>query len=97
MIEFYYRFFTKSFSSKVEQMISDIEKLMQIEGLIILRKFDFVLDDKYSLLLDNSKRERINQLIYTIKNSIKIVSPTLLKFINKDQVIKKYTLVDTFA
>jgi DNA (cytosine-5)-methyltransferase 1 len=97
MIEFYYRFFRKSFSSKIEQMISDIEKLMQIENLIISEKFDFVLDKKYSLLLEDSKRERINQLIYTIKNSVKIVSPTLLKFINKDQVIKKYTLVDTFA
>lgn len=97
MIEFYYRFFRKNFSSKVEQMISDIEKIMQLEGLTILSKFDLILNQKYSFLLDSSKWERINQLIFTIKNTSEIIPPILLKFMNKDQVAKKHTLIDTFA
>jgi len=97
MIEFYYTFFQKNYKSKILQLIIDIEKLLTIENINILSKYNVILNEKYNLNLNDKQWQKINQLLYTLENKKESLSPTLLKFINKNKTDKKFLFVDTFA
>lgn len=97
MIEFYYNFFKKNYKSKINQLITDIEKLLEIEKINICSEYKTIYDEKYKLNLTEKEWQNINQLIYTLEQNKKIISPTLNKFINKHKLQKGFTFVDTFA
>jgi len=97
MVEFYYNFFQKNYKTKILQLIVDIEKLLTIEKRELIDEYQIVYNDKYNLNLNNKQWQKLNQLIYTLQKNKNSVSPTLLKFINKTKINKKFSFVDTFA
>lgn len=98
MIEFYHRHFRSTYTTKVKQLISDIERLLYLEGIPVETSFEEVLDPQFRLNLNVNLWERVNCLYMTLyKNSGKI-SNTIEKFINKTKKPKKfYRFIDTFA
>jgi len=97
MIEFYYNFFPKNYKSKILQLIIDIEKLLNIENIEIQNNYKIIYDEKYRLNLNDKQWQKLNQLHYTLEKNKKDISPTLLKFINKNKFNKQFSFVDTFA
>ena len=97
MVKFYYSFFPKNYKAKVLQLIIDIEKLLALEKIEIVENYKVVYDEKYNLNLNEKQWQRLNQLIYTLEQKKEMLSPTLLKFINKHKVNKNFSFVDTFA
>ncbi|CAA6812399.1 MAG: DNA-cytosine methyltransferase (EC [uncultured Sulfurovum sp.] len=97
MIEFYYNYFQKSYKSKILQLIIDIEKLLTIESIDVCIKYEIIYDEKYNLNLNEKQWNRLNQLHYTLVQKREVISSTLMKFINKKKVNKKFSFVDTFA
>lgn len=100
MIEFYHNFSKTSYTSKVDQLCRDMERLFSIEGISISP--DTNIEFLPSVYRRNLKHEiwiRINQLYYTLNDNIHIASTTLKKFAVKSSspVRKKYHFIDTFA
>jgi glutamine synthetase type III len=73
MIEFYHRHFKSNYTTKVKQLISDIERLLYLENIPVDTSFKEVLDPQFRLNLNINLWEKVNCLYKTLyKNSGKI-------------------------
>ena len=100
MIEFYNKYFTKNYTSKVKQLIIDITRLLKLESISIENSNEVVLDKNFRRNLDSTIWIRVNTLYNTLHKNKEILSPTLLKFINKierHEKKKSPKCIDTFA
>ena len=98
MIEFYHQHFKSNYTTKIKQLISDIERLLYLENISVDNDFKEVLDSQFRLNLNISLWERVNCLYNTLYRNSGKISDTLVKFINKTKQPKKiYRFVDTFA
>ena len=97
MIEFYYNFFERNYKAKIIQLIYDVKKLLFLENIKINQNYKIILNRKYAKNLSNESWKELNQLFFTLESNKEKLSKTLLKFINKNKVNKKFTFIDTFA
>ena len=98
MIEFYHKHFKSNYTTKIKQLIVDIERLLDLEGISVDSVFKEVLNPQFKLNLNESLWKRVNCLYSTLYRNSSKISNTLAKFINKTaQPKKKYRFVDTFA
>ncbi|WP_188049341.1 DNA cytosine methyltransferase [Flavobacterium sp. GP15] len=99
MIEFYNRYFKSNYKSKVNQLIFDIKRLLELENILVVNSNFIVLDEAFKGSLDIETWIEINRLYNTIRLNEDKVSSTLKKFINKTEKINKSKLkcIDTFA
>lgn len=98
MIEFYKKYFKKNYTSKIRQLILDIERLCFLEKIEITNSSQIVLDMSYKLTLNEKDWIKINQLYKTLKSNEAKLSKTLHKFISKSNSCKsEFTFIDTFA
>lgn len=99
MIEFYSTFFKLNYKSKIKQLISDLLRLMELEGIVVLTDYTKILDESHKLNLDDETWRKLNQLYYTLKVNRNSLSPTLSKFINKTESNRtaNFKFIDTFS
>lgn len=97
MIKFYYQFFKKNYKVKIQQLITDITKLLNLEDINICDDFTMDLELKYKCNLTETQWNRLNQLYFTLEAKKDILPTILKKFINKNKIDRKFTFVDTFA
>ena len=97
MIKFYYQFFKKNYKVKIQQLITDITKLLNLEDINICDDFTMDLELKYKCNLTEIQWNRLNQLYFTLEAKKDILPTILKKFINKNKIDRKFTFVDTFA
>ena len=100
MIEFYYRHFKKNYTAKVQQLIKDIEKLLELSSIGFDNHIDkTVLPSELAHNLNKKDWEKINQLYSTLYNNEKRLPSVLKKFINKKDNRKEthFRFIDTFA
>ena len=86
MIDFYYAFFKKSYKSKVEGLIKDIERLFLLEGIKIQRADIHILDEIYGVGLPADLWIKVKDVYYTLNSEKNKISSTLKKY-----DIKTYT------
>lgn len=98
MIEYYYKFFLKSYSSKIRDLISDLDKLFNAHDIKLVNNPKIVLNPKYKASLKEKDWIVINQYYNTLYQE-KELPEILEKYINKTQnnENKKYKFIDTFA
>lgn len=98
MIEFYHKYFQKNYTSKIRQLILDIERLCYLEKIEILNSPQIILNESYKLTLDEKDWIKINQSYNTLKSNEGKISKTLSKFISKTNRSKSnFSFIDTFA
>jgi len=97
VIKFYYQFFKKNYKVKIQQLITDITKLLNLEDINICDDFTMDLELKYKCNLTETQWNRLNQLYFTLEAKKDILPTILKKFINKNKIDRKFTFVDTFA
>lgn len=99
MIEFYNEYFKSSYNSKVSQLIKDIDRLLDLENINLIKDNDIVLNPKYQRKLDGSTWIKVNQQYNTLYSNEHKISSTLNKFINKTEKYSGtgYKFIDTFA
>jgi DNA (cytosine-5)-methyltransferase 1 len=99
MIEFYYKHFNKSYKSKINQLILDLTRLFQIEGIKLIEGDNIILDEKYKSKLSDKKWLELNSFYNTLLVNESKLSKTLQKFLTKKISNKnaKYKFIDTFA
>jgi DNA (cytosine-5)-methyltransferase 1 len=97
MIDFYYKFFRKTYKAKINELILDIKSLLLIENININQTYKIILNKKFTENLDNEIWNELNQLFFTLEANKNNISPTLLKFINKTNITKSFKFIDTFA
>lgn len=99
MIEFYSKYFDSNYKSKVEQLIFDIKRLLELENIELINEDLIVLDEYLQKNLDSNNWSKINSLYNTLYQKKNDISPTLLKFINKTENNEnsKLKCIDTFA
>ena len=99
MIEFYSKYFNSNYKSKINQLIYDIKRLLKLENIELINDDSIVLDESLRKNLDLNTWAEINSLYNTLLKQRDIISPTLLKFINKtkNNSNSKLKFIDTFA
>ena len=100
MIEFYHKHFRKNYTSKIKQLIIDIERLIKLENIELSISPSPILDQRYKLNLNEKDWNKINLLYNTLYNNESKISNTLYKFISKKNEVKpltKFSFIDTFA
>lgn len=99
MIEFYSKYFDSNYKSKVNQLILDIKRLLELENIELINEGLIVLDENLQKNLDSKTWSIINSLYNTLYKKRDDISPTLLKFINKTENNddSKLKCIDTFA
>ncbi len=99
MIEFYYTYFKSSYKTKINQLLTDVKRLLYLEKINIISSKIIVLDKKYKSSLNETEWDELNNLINTLQENKNKISPLLQKFINKRNKNKKnnYSFIDTFA
>ena len=99
MIEFYSKYFKSNYKSKVNQLIVDIKRLLELENIELVNENLVVLDKGLQKNLDSKTWSEINSLYNTLFKQKNNISPTLLKFINKTENNdnSKLKCIDTFA
>jgi len=99
MIEFYHKYFKSNYKSKINQLILDIKRLLQLEKITINNNFEIILDEKLKNNLDENTWNEINILYSTLIKNKSNISETLKKFINKNQKnhVPEFKLIDTFS
>jgi len=99
MIEFYSKYFDSNYKSKVNQLILDIKRLLELENIELINEDSIVLDENLQKNLDQKTWSKINSLYNTLYKKRDDISPTLLKFINKTENNdnSKLKCIDTFA
>lgn len=99
MIEFYSKYFNSNYKSKVNQLILDIKRLLELENIELINETSIVLDESLQKNLDSKTWSEINSLYNTLFKQKINISPTLLKFINKTENNNnsKLKCIDTFA
>lgn len=66
MVEFYFKYFKKNYSSKIKQLILDLDRLMHIENISLLVCSEDFLDEKYLQNLNKEQRSKINNIYFTL-------------------------------
>ena len=99
MIEFYSKYFYKNYSSKVNQLIHDLKRLLDLEKIKIKNEIKIILDSNFKKNLHEEQWITLNKLYNALYNNEKELSRTLKKFINKtnDNDKSKLKFIDTFA
>lgn len=99
MIEFYNKYFNSNYKSKVNQLILDIKRLLELENIELINENSIVLDESLQKNLDSKTWTEINFLYNTLYKKRNTISTTLLKFINKTENNNnsKLKCIDTFA
>ena len=97
MIEFYYQFFKKNYKVKIQQLITDVTKLLECEDIKLCDNFTINLDLKYKVNLTDYQWEILNQIYFTLESNKQMLPTVLSKFINKKTINRKYAFVDTFS
>lgn len=99
MIEFYHKYFKKTYRQKVNQLIADIERLIELEGINKNISIKIVLPEEFGADLDNASWNKINNLYFTLDKEKEKLSNTLKKFMIKKEVdsVKSFRFIDTFA
>ena len=99
MIEFYSKYFKSNYKSKVNQLILDIKRLLELEKIELIKENLIVLNESFRKNLDTTTWVEINSLYGILFKQRKNISPTLLKFINKTENNNnsKLKCIDTFA
>lgn len=99
MVEFYFKYFKKSYSRKITQLIFDIERLLFLENIEKIKSPKQILNNKFQVNLKQDLWVELNNLYYTLETKKLEISNTLSKFINKseDNRSKKYKFIDAFA
>lgn len=99
MIEFYHKYFKKSYKKKVVQLINDIERLFSIEKVSVKRAPRMVLSNVYREKLKDDVWDKLNNLYYTLEINSQDVSETLKKFLIKTESNNEcnFRFIDTFA
>ena len=99
MIEFYSKYFDSNYKSKVNQLILDIKRLLELENIELINEGLIVIDENLQKNLDSKTWSIINSLYNTLYKKRDDISPTLLKFINKTENNddSKLKCIDTFA
>lgn len=99
MIEFYYRYFKNNYVSKVNQLIKDVNRLMNLEGIVKESTSIPCIDDKYNKNLNNVQWNELNDIYFTLYNNKERLSQTLNKFISKNisSLDREHKFIDTFA
>jgi DNA (cytosine-5)-methyltransferase 1 len=99
MIEFYNKYFKSNYKSKINQLIIDINRLLELENIKVETNSKIILSDSFKDSLSNKTWYEINELYNTLYDNQKTLSKTLKKFINKTNKNTKAKLkfIDTFA
>lgn len=99
MIEFYNKYFKSNYKSKINQLILDIKRLLDLEGIDIVQDDKIVLRNTFEENLSAKTWKEINALYNTLFENKEILSKTLNKFINKTKLnnTSKFKCIDTFA
>jgi hypothetical protein len=99
MIEFYSKYFNSNYKSKVNQLILDIKRLLELENIELIKDNSIVLDESHQKNLDSKTWTKVNSLYNTLHNKRSAISNTLLKFTNKIETNEnsKLKCIDTFA
>ena len=99
MIEFYNSYFKSSYKAKVNQLVCDIQRLLDLENISVTNDNLIVLNQDLRRDLNNTTWLLVNRLYNTIYQNQNIISPILKKFIKKDNnnEKEKYKFIDTFA
>lgn len=99
MLEFYLKYFSKNYKSKVNQLILDLTRLFEIEGINLLKKEQIVLDSKYKLKLSDKTWSELNKFYNTLYANEKKLSTILQKFLPKKEnnAASSFKFIDTFA
>src|SRR5690554_270653 len=99
MIEFYSKYFDSNYKSKVNQLILNIKRLLELENIELINENLIVLDKNLQKNLDSKTWSKINSFYNTLYKKRDEISPTLLKFINKTENNENSELkcIDTFA
>jgi len=85
MIEFYSKYFNSNYKSKVNQLILDIKRLLELENIELIKENSNVLNESLRKNLDTKTWTEINSLYNTLNKKRNEISSTLLKFINKTE------------
>ena len=68
MIEFYSKYFNSNYKSKVNQLILDIKRLLELENIELIKDNSIVLDESYQKNLDSKTWTKVNSLYNTLYN-----------------------------
>ena len=66
MIEFYSKYFNSNYKSKVNQLILDIKRLLELENIELIKENSIVLDESLQKNLDSKTWTEINSLYNTL-------------------------------
>ncbi|MEM6320003.1 MAG: DNA cytosine methyltransferase [Bacteroidota bacterium] len=100
MVEYYQRFYKKQYRAKVKQLIVDLKRLLTLEVIPCIKDDEIVLNTTFKQNLKDNEWLELNKMYATLFKNKDLLSPTLLKFINKNSdttKANKFRLIDTFA
>ena len=99
MIEFYHKNFKKSYKRKVDQLIKDLERLIELEGMEIEENYEVIFSIEYRDGLSDEAWEKVNKIYFTLNNQKRTLSNTLKKFLMKTNSNdnRDFRFIDTFA
>jgi len=99
MIEFYHKNFKKSYKRKVDQLIKDLERLIELEGMEIEENYEVIFSIEYRDGLSDEAWEKVNKIYFTLNNQKRKLSNTLKKFLMKTNSNdnRDFRFIDTFA
>ena len=79
MIEFYHKYFKSNYKSKVNQLIIDITRLLELENIKVESSSKTVLNDSFKESLNDKTWIELNNLYNTLYSNKKTLSKTLKK------------------
>ena len=80
MIEFYHKNFKKSYKRKVDQLIKDLERLIELEGMEIEENYEVIFSIEYRDGLSDEAWEKVNKIYFTLNNQKRKLSNIPTKF-----------------
>ena len=99
MIDFYYANFKKTYKSKIESLIKDIERLFLLENIKIRKANCNILDEYYGVGLPSNLWIKVQDVYFTLHIEKDKISPTLKKYNIKTSPnqVGGIKCIDTFA
>jgi DNA (cytosine-5)-methyltransferase 1 len=100
MIEFYHKYFIKSYRTKVLGLCHDITRLLELENIALSKSTNgYILPDSLQANLDASLWAQVNILYQTLATNEDLLSDTLKKFQLKKArpPLSRLSFIDTFA
>lgn len=81
MLEFYHKFYPNKFEKKVSELILEISKILQLEGLIIENTDTLNIDPVYQKILSMDTFDKINGIYFTLRKNRLGKHPLLRKYL----------------